>query len=151
MDEFLPFSKQNEDYTNNLSIVDNVIIEDVAKKLISEISNGSSSNELTDANGSINDDNRSLQFSLNNNNGNYNQINTSSDKNLHSFNNSYNNNNNNNNENNRNGENNMNEKGGNGNNGKSKIINKEIRKIRCSLRRAVVDCSERGLFQASKW
>jgi anaphase-promoting complex subunit 8 len=160
MNEFLHFSKQNEDYTNNTSFINNIILEDVTQKILLKNSNEISSNELTDANGSANDNNRNLRSRSNNNNNNnsnsnssrsfntyFGQLNRNMDKNFKNF-----DNNNNSNENNRrDNNNNVNEESGSSNTGKSKITNKEIKKIRCHLRRATVDCSERGLFQASKW
>eukprot|EP00833_Pecoramyces_ruminatium_P018638 jgi/Orpsp1_1/1192670/evm.model.d7180000095108.1 len=157
MDEFLKFSKQNENYTNNLSVIDKVVLDDITKEFISKNSNEISNSELMDANGNSNNNNnnnnRNLRSRLNNNsngnrnfNNNFSQFSRNVDNNLSNF-----ENNNNNNENNKREDNNkMNEEGESSNTGKVKITNKEIRKIRCALRRAVMDCSERGLFQASK-
>ncbi|KAG4085759.1 anaphase promoting complex subunit 8 [Neocallimastix lanati (nom. inval.)] len=153
-------SNTKADYTNNTSFINNIILEDVTQKILLKNSNEISSNELTDANGSANDNNRNLRSRSNNNNNNnsnsnssrsfntyFGQLNRNMDKNFKNF-----DNNNNSNENNRrDNNNNVNEESGSSNTGKSKITNKEIKKIRCHLRRATVDCSERGLFQASKW
>ncbi|ORX87065.1 hypothetical protein BCR32DRAFT_240506 [Anaeromyces robustus] len=51
MNNFLKSSKQNEEYTNNLSILDNVILNDMKKKIITKIDNNEIlNNELIEAN-----------------------------------------------------------------------------------------------------
>jgi len=158
MDKFLEKSKQLNKDTNELSILDKVILDDISKKIINKNANDISNNELTDANGTTNNSNnnnnknlRGGQSSNNNNfnfNGNFNQFNRNVNKSFSNF--GDNDNHKNNEDNNSNNSNNTNEESE-ANNSKSKVTNKEIRKIRCALRRATVDCSERGLFQAAKW
>jgi len=151
MDKFLNSKKSSIDYTNDLSIIDKVVLDDVSKKIIPKNNNDITSNELTDANGTANtsnSNNKNLRSHSNNNsrsfNSNFNQFSRNIDK---SRNNSFGDNNDNNGRN----EGNTNENGENSSTSKLNVSNKEIRKIRRALRRAAVDCSERGLFQASKW
>jgi len=154
MDEFLENSKQTNEDTNDLSILDKIVLNDISKKISTKNAIDNSDTELVDANGATNsNDNNNRIFnnyssnSSNNNinfNSNFSQFNRNISRNFNNF--------GDNNENRKNNEdNNITEKGKTNNDSKVKVTDKEIRQIRRDLRRATVDCSERGLFQAAKW
>lgn len=155
MDKFLEKTKQIEEDTNDLSILDKVILKDISKKITIKTTNDNSDTELIDANGTTNTNDNSNNNNRNFNNyssnssnsninfnGNFSQFNRNISRNFNNF--------NDNNENRKNSEDN-NIKRESNNDPKTKITDKEIRRIRRDLRRASVDCSERGLFQAAKW